>query len=650
MKIKLSPSTYLASLAVLAFLAVLTEANADSQPPTVNVLFPEAEGMVESSTPVIAFSVFDAESEVDPRATRVYLDGADVSLYVRNSGELVTFTPLTDLMDGVHRVAVVVGDTKGNIAPPKLWSFTVKATTPPLVQLAGNAVTEIWYADPVKFPQFESFLPYRTGFKGWTSQFTTSASGQFMGNILNMYGYVNSQSTGDQQTLQRFRGQMVGPGYSIGMGDLFPSYSEFSFYGSQRLRGLELGFTMNDDYPLKLKYLVFGGEGKQALEGGVTTSLATGTAGTFRQTVWGARAMLSVADGWGIHATHLRGKDEMGSIQLTGATKPTENEVTSIETTMNFPFISTKIAGEVSYSRYNSEVGTRPGEWGAGRAWKVKMMTDLGDHSWSLTYRDVRPQFVSFGNPYLQVDQYGVELSENSRLFNNQMFLSFGGNTYWDNAEQFKSDTTKTQAANMNSSFIFPGLPSMNLGGGFQTRKTGGEKPTTDNYTASINLGANLSIPVMPGWSASTYASYLFLQYRDFGEIRANHFNSLSATVGWVWTMGGDFTMSNTFGFNENTDLATGVVSQYLMSSNKFSYRMFNGVITPFVGYNGLASLNTLQTTNTRKDSIPTGVIFAFDATHNLAISFEHIEYKDLRTEANGYIENITIIKYTLNF
>lgn len=641
-------------LTFFAFLACLAESWADGQPPTINVLFPEAEGLVENSRPVIAFSVFDAESEVEPRLTRVYLDGADVSLYVRNAGELVTFMPLADLVDGVHRVAVVVGDTKGNLAPPKMWSFTVKATIPPLVQLAGSAVTEFWYADPIKFPQFESFLPYRTGFNGWTTQFTTTASGQSMGNIINMYSYINSQSTGDQQTLQRFRGQMVGPWYSVGLGDLFPSYTEFSFYGSQRLRGMELGVTINDQFPMRLKFQMFGGEAKQAIEGGAATTLDgtvyNGASGTFRQTIWGARAMWTVADGWAVNATYLLGRDEAGSIQLTGTAKPTENDVANIETTMNLPFISTKIAGEVSYSRYNSDTVTFPGEWNAGRAWKVKMTTDLGDHSWSLAYRDVRSNFLSFGNPYLSADQYGVELSENSRFFNNQMFVSFSGNTYWDNIEQGKADTTKTQSGNLSTSFMFPGWPSFNLGGGYQSRQTGGEVPTTNNYTASLNLGANWSLSLMPGWSVSTYASYLFLQYRDFGEIRAGHFNSLSATVGWVWTLWNDLTMSNAFGFNENFELATGVVSQYLMSTNKFSYRLFNGVITPFAGYNGLASLNTTETTNTRKDAFPMGVVFAFDATHNLAFSFEHIEYKDLRADANNYVENITIVKYTLNF
>jgi hypothetical protein len=143
-------SGFFALLASLASLA--PSARADTQPPTINVLFPEAESVIETSRPVVAFSVFDAEDEVDPRATRIYLDGQDVSLYARNAGELVTFMPFADLTDGIHRIAVVVGDTKGNVAPPKLWSFTVKATTPPLVQLAGSAVTEFWYADVIKFP------------------------------------------------------------------------------------------------------------------------------------------------------------------------------------------------------------------------------------------------------------------------------------------------------------------------------------------------------------------------------------------------------------------------------------------------------------------------------------------------------------------
>ena len=68
-------------------------------------------------------------SGIDPTATRMYLDGQDISDKITSTDTVATYTPSKNLMDGVHTVRVIARDLAGNEVQ-KSWSFVVDTASP----------------------------------------------------------------------------------------------------------------------------------------------------------------------------------------------------------------------------------------------------------------------------------------------------------------------------------------------------------------------------------------------------------------------------------------------------------------------------------------------------------------------------------------
>jgi hypothetical protein len=104
----------------------------DSQPPKVTDFGPARDATVESDHPLIYATVSDgAGVGVNPDATRVSLDGKDVTPDAAVTGSLFTFKPTQPLTSGGHTVSLTVADLAGN-ATTTSWGF--KVSTSKIVQ------------------------------------------------------------------------------------------------------------------------------------------------------------------------------------------------------------------------------------------------------------------------------------------------------------------------------------------------------------------------------------------------------------------------------------------------------------------------------------------------------------------------------------
>ena len=97
----------------------------DSQPPKITDFGPAQNAAVESARPLIYATFSDgAGTGVSPAATRISVDGQDVTANAETTGSLFTYKPASPLTAGPHTVGVSISDRAGN-ATTSSWSFGV---------------------------------------------------------------------------------------------------------------------------------------------------------------------------------------------------------------------------------------------------------------------------------------------------------------------------------------------------------------------------------------------------------------------------------------------------------------------------------------------------------------------------------------------
>lgn len=110
----------------------------DSKAPAIANGTPSSTGQVSSGRPRISATLDDGPgSGVDPSATRMFIDGRDVTSDAISTQQFVTYEPKEPLADGEHRVRVVAADVVGNTSE-LTWKFTINANSGLVANLQSN--------------------------------------------------------------------------------------------------------------------------------------------------------------------------------------------------------------------------------------------------------------------------------------------------------------------------------------------------------------------------------------------------------------------------------------------------------------------------------------------------------------------------------
>ena len=97
-------------------------------PPKVTDLSPSRDATVETDLPLIYATLSDAGGTgIDPNATRLSVDGADVTGQATVAPVFVSYKPSEPLAAGHHTVRLTLGDKSGNTASAD-WAFTVSTS------------------------------------------------------------------------------------------------------------------------------------------------------------------------------------------------------------------------------------------------------------------------------------------------------------------------------------------------------------------------------------------------------------------------------------------------------------------------------------------------------------------------------------------
>lgn len=102
-----------------------------STPPILSDPWPADNSLVRNSLPSISaqYSIAPNGAAIDVSAVRLFLDGTDITGVSTISTSGVSYTPTTNLAEGIHSVAISVSDTQHNSSSLS-WHFTTDTAAP----------------------------------------------------------------------------------------------------------------------------------------------------------------------------------------------------------------------------------------------------------------------------------------------------------------------------------------------------------------------------------------------------------------------------------------------------------------------------------------------------------------------------------------
>jgi len=115
-------------LITVTYLGVTDTATVDDTHPVISSFSPADGTTVTDAKPVISATLADDASGIDIDTGVMAIDGTPIVAAVTVSD--ISFTPGTNLAEGVHTVIVDVSDVAGNAATQASWSFTVDTEKP----------------------------------------------------------------------------------------------------------------------------------------------------------------------------------------------------------------------------------------------------------------------------------------------------------------------------------------------------------------------------------------------------------------------------------------------------------------------------------------------------------------------------------------
>lgn len=443
-------------------IAVIQQPPAEPSELNFVILYPREDAVVFEPEVRIAVSVFAPDSVFDPASLEVFLDGEK-----REAVEVTStyiFLQILDLPPGRHLILLRSKDYAGhqNLDFQRSFQTSAGGGKGPLATFAwaftGEGRIEDFGGDA------EGIL--RGDFR---------ARGEFGSLQYSVRSYVTSEEAWDRQPQNRFLFGLEGSHFYLNLGDTYPVFSDLVLSG-KRVRGVEAA-AYSHGWHLISTF----GEINKPIEDR-----------TYRRYLWGIRPYYASFGGTSVGFSFLKAKDELGSVAAATAS-PQDNLVGGVDLTV--PFFSRKLeialsaafsltaldirGGSVDKDALEDsdvEIPFDPEPWeplivinesltppdpskGGSLAWTARMtLHEFGNHV-TFNYRHVGPSYYSLGNPYLQNDLAGWNLSDQFSLWQRRVFVNLGVDQQWDNVKKTKTATTTITGGWMTFA-IYPQAPA----------------------------------------------------------------------------------------------------------------------------------------------------------------------------------------------
>ncbi|HLX12511.1 MAG TPA: hypothetical protein VKS81_06845, partial [Bacteroidota bacterium] len=485
---------------------------------------------------VISVSLIKADSTIDRKGTKIFIDDRDVSGLAVLTGDLITLTPeniTPPLPTGPHVVRIELYSTDGKLAHKSSIAFTQTSMTPGTVNANKLQYNLNGTLENRNEKVSDVNSTYNRGLLNLTSQYDWL---QVNGKL-----YLTNEDVPSLQPQNRYYIEGKTSWLKVGFGDAFPIFPSLIMDG-KRLRGLTADLTL-------------GGFNLDYASGEVTRKVDGDTIHTFSQTqlvdsvrqdsilhrtnnygpynadssVWAqykygtfARTLTVIRPSFGSGQSfqwgfsYLKSKDDVTSI-LYGS-RPAEDIAVGTDMLIGFDNRHVLLTGQYGASVRNTDISSGnitdsqidslfTGSDSANQRSNFKKIRDLVSHFITVnqnivplgidklssimayeaagsvdyfdnylkgTYIYHGSQYNSFGQTYLRQDVQGFNVFDRIRLIQNQVFFSLGFERLQDNTDQSKLATTTFTNTNFTLSY-FPrtNFPNITIGYGTNAEDNG---------------------------------------------------------------------------------------------------------------------------------------------------------------------------------
>ena len=494
----------------------------DPKDSEVKILSPEPGEPVAIEDLGIIISFFNASAAVNPKATKLYLDGIDVSAQAVLSEDLLIFSPQNfdrPLGRGQHAIKIELYDTTGKAYHSVQQSFDLSTAADIESQVASFR------------GRVDGQLEIRNEALSTTNRTYARGDLRADGNysVLSFGGlmHLDNQDKPEVQPQNRFNMYAQTDWLQLEYGDAYPRFPSLLASG-KRVRG----------FTARLATGIFNldittGETSRSVEGIVDSVVAVDTANTvlpmnsrllrdttyeFFQSGTFTRKFIAVRPSFGsseegtqFGLNFLKAKDDVGSI-LRG-TLPEENLVAGADFRVSMDDQKFRWDTQAMLSLTNNDISngsftdadydllkaqdssmaedlkklgkiaekiitineylfpTNPiGKGLPSVALESQMVLNYFNNYLTGTFFRRGASYKSFGNEYVQADIQGFYISDRIRMFDNRVYLSLSYEKKNDNTAETKVGTTNFNNFNSSVTVNPRNFPAFTLGYGFNTR------------------------------------------------------------------------------------------------------------------------------------------------------------------------------------
>jgi hypothetical protein len=345
----------------------------------VRMLSPEQGETVSAEDLVIAVSLFYASDNVDGKATKLFLNGIDVTSMAVFSDDVILFSPANfsrPLSLGVQFVRVQLYDKKG--APYHTIESNFNLSTASAIEAAETRLRM----------GVDGQAEYRREDIGTTVSTFTRGQLRFNGNYRSLAFGANMQLTNEEKADRQPQNRLLAYAdldfLKVQYGDAYPKFPSYIVSG-KRVRGISANLFLKffnvdvsygqitrniDGSPLQnytgktdslLNYLVGGKVDSSALNTRPENSLQTTlgnyvvfNSGTFSRNFLAIRPSFGSGENFQLGFTYMKAKDDVGSIRY--GIRPQENFVGGADMMIAFDDQKFRIDAQASLSLVNNNI------------------------------------------------------------------------------------------------------------------------------------------------------------------------------------------------------------------------------------------------------------------------------------------------------
>ncbi len=471
-------------------IAIQSGVATDSQ---VIFLSPDTDLPLSPDEVVISFSLLRADSLVDRKATKVFLDGADITKKVVLSGDVGVVAPDNAglaMTPGAHQVIVRLFTYAGRLYRSASLSFDVTGMNFAAVPQPGKISYSASVALESRHEQIDSLGTWYN--RGSIRVGAKYGDWKLVGNT-----FLTSDEKSDRQPQDRYYLGVESPWGHAGYGDQTPSFPDLILSG-KRVRGIHAGLTLGI-----FNLDVTNGQTTRGIEGQLVATLPDSllTAaqladpsasyaqispglwgkydfGTYQRNLFAIRPSFGSGETWQLGFTWMHAIDDTESIK-TGS-RPQENIVLGMDMVTRLDSRRIELSAQGAFSAYNTDISSgdisdaRIGQLFPNDSATVRQVRDIlshyitvnenlrplslkrlstaaGDVALQLRYFDNvlklsylyrGSDYTSFGQSFIRQDVQGYNINDRVRLLDNALFVTAGYEQLQDNTSHTKSATT----------------------------------------------------------------------------------------------------------------------------------------------------------------------------------------------------------------